>query len=270
MPLPTHMTLLPIPAFNDNYLWLLHDGTHALVVDPGQPQVVQDALLAHGLSLAGIVVTHHHWDHTGGVAELQQHWDCEVYHPRSDPMPFLDAIPPAKRHAVAGGDTVHLLGLRLNVIDVPGHTAGHIAYVGHALPGVGNVLFCGDTLFAAGCGRLFEGTPAQMRDSLNRLGALPADTLVCCAHEYTMANLQFALAVDPKNAALVRYSERAAALRAEGLPTVPTRLSDERAINPFLRVDQADIVRQVMAQFPKTPAQADAIFGALREWKNNF
>mgnify|MGYP000479319354 CR=1 FL=1 len=188
------MTLTPLPAFSDNYIWMLHDGSQAVVVDPGDAQPVTAALQQHGLQLAAILVTHHHPDHTGGVDTLRDATGAAVYGPARERMPE-----PITR--LCGGDACEVLGLRFMVIDVPGHTAGHIAYFCDGVDGA-PLLFCGDTLFSGGCGRLFEGTPAQMHASLSKLAALPADTRVCCTHEYTMSNLRFAAAVEPGNAEL--------------------------------------------------------------------
>lgn len=264
------MHLLPIPAFDDNYLWLLHDGQQALVVDPGDAAPVQATLARLGLDLVAILVTHHHGDHTGGVLALHQQYDCDVYYPSNERLTFVDELGSVKGHAVHGSDTFKVLGTTFVTLDVPGHTLGHVAFHAADVADLGSVLFCGDTLFSGGCGRLFEGTPAQMRASLARLAALPQQTWVCCAHEYTLSNLNFARVVDPKNQALLGYSSKAESLRARGLPTLPVRLGDECEINPFLRVNHIDIANSVLSQFPQTPAQADAIFGALREWKNTF
>lgn len=264
------MHLLPIPAFDDNYLWLLHDGQHALVVDPGDAAPVQATLVQLGLNLVAILVTHHHGDHTGGVLALQQQYACDVYYPAHEKLAFVAQLDSTKGHAVRGADTFEVLGTKIDTLDVPGHTLGHVAFHAADVDDLGSVLFCGDTLFSGGCGRLFEGTPAQMRASLAQLAALPPQTWVCCAHEYTLSNLNFARAVDPKNQALLGYSSKAQSLRAKGLPTLPVRLGDECEINPFLRVSHMDIANSVLNQFPQTPAQPDAIFGALREWKNNF
>ncbi|MGB3069240.1 MAG: hydroxyacylglutathione hydrolase [Ottowia sp.] len=255
------MDLLALPAFNDNYLWLLHDGTRALVVDPGDAEPVFTALTQHGLELAAILVTHHHADHTGGVAALREATGAVVYGPAHEriPEPFIP---------LADGAQVNVLGMAFRVIDVPGHTAGHIAYFASDMNGA-PLLFCGDTLFSGGCGRLFEGTPAQMLDSLDKLAALPANTRVCCAHEYTLSNLRFASAVEPGNAALANYQRECEALRAAGTPTLPSSIGTERAINPFLRSREASVTQAVQAH-AATPTDEVAVFAALREWKNNF
>jgi hydroxyacylglutathione hydrolase len=257
------MNLITLPAFTDNYIWMLHDGRQAIVVDPGDAAPVAAALDAQGLALAAILVTHHHPDHVGGVAALRPRLLGPVYGPAREaiPQPFLP---------LNDGDSVQLLGLQFQVIDVPGHTAGHIAYF---LPstgaGVAPILFCGDTLFSGGCGRLFEGTPAQMHQSLGRLAALPGDTRVCCAHEYTESNLKFAHAVEPANAELARYTLACRALRAQGLPTLPSTIAQERAINPFMRCDAPDVITAAQAQGAADHG-GPAVLGALREWKNQF
>lgn len=255
------MELIALPAFDDNYLWLLHDGQQALVVDPGDAAPVRAALQRLGLRLASILVTHHHRDHTGGVAELHADTGAVVYGPAREqvPAPFTP---------VHGGDMVHSLGIAWQVIDVPGHTAGHIAYWARQVDGH-PLLFCGDTLFSGGCGRLFEGTPAQMLASLDALAALPGDTRVCAAHEYTLSNLRFARAVEPGNAALAQYQRHCEQLRAEGQPTLPSTIATERAINPFLRSREADVVRAVQAHDPSATGEV-AVFAALRQWKNGF
>lgn len=240
---------------------MLHDGQRAVVVDPGDAAPVEQALDERALKLVGIVVTHHHGDHVGGVDALRARLDGPVWGPASEriPTPF---------EALHDGDAVDLLGTRFGVIDVPGHTAGHIAYFGHPA-GQAPVLFCGDTLFSAGCGRLFEGTAAQMQASLSRLASLPGDTRVCCAHEYTLSNLRFARAVEPGNAELAAYAQRCAALREQGLPTLPSRLATERDVNPFLRVGVA-AVRTSARAHGAGGEDAVSIFAALREWKNEF
>ncbi len=257
------MNLTPLPAFQDNYLWLLHDGPSALVVDPGDAEVVLSGLRQAALRLEAILVTHHHADHTGGVAALREATGAVVYGPAGEPLPE-----PCER--VAGGDQVTALGLKFEVIDVPGHTAGHVAYY-CADAGGSPLLFCGDTLFSGGCGRLFEGTPAQMLHSLDRLAALPEDTRVCCAHEYTLSNLRFARAVEPGNEKLIHYQQACEQLRARGTPTLPSTVSREREVNPFLRTREPAVRRAVLACAGAVDGDDEAaVFGALREWKNRF
>jgi hydroxyacylglutathione hydrolase len=258
----SRMTLHPLPAFDDNYIWLLHEGARALVVDPGEPEVVLNWLVQHNVALDTILITHHHADHTGGVAALREATGARVIGPAFESMPE-----PLDR--VGRGESVTALGLRFEVIDVPGHTAGHIAFFAPDAPG-GPLLFCGDTLFSAGCGRLFEGTAAQMHESLTRLAALPGDTRVCCAHEYTLSNIKFAQAVEPDNAALADYAARCMALRAGNLPTLPSSIALERQINPFLRTDEASVAQAARKQNPALADDPVAVLATLREWKNGF
>jgi len=282
------MYLIPIPAFDDNYLWLLHDGRRAVVVDPGDAQPVLRMLQDRQLQLESILVTHHHPDHTGGVDVLREATGAKVFGPAREriPQPFIP---------LQDGDTVRALDLDFQVMDVPGHTAGHIAFYlaptlsasRDALPPEGvhpawggpapdgpvldgrPLLFCGDTLFSGGCGRLFEGTPAQMLASLDRLAALPGDTRVCCTHEYTMGNLRFALAVEPDNRELIGYHARCAALRDDGEPTLPTSIAQELLINPFLRTRQATVMAAAR-RFDPAAHDDNTIFAAIRQWKNQF
>lgn len=259
----TPLHVLAVPAFNDNYLWLVHDGRHAAVVDPGDAGPVLAALERHGLSLHAILLTHHHADHIGGVPQLLQHYAVPVFGPAGDGIA-------AVTEPLAEGDTVQVPGLdlTLNVLDVPGHTKGHIAYVSE---GAAPLLFCGDTLFAGGCGRIFEGTPAQMAASLDKLAALPPETQVYCAHEYTLSNLRFAAAVEPDNAALHERIGIETARRGRGEPTVPSTIGRERATNPFLRYRERGIARTLAQAGKLAPDAAPlAVFTALRQWKNTF
>jgi hydroxyacylglutathione hydrolase len=253
------MTLHPVPAFADNYLWLLADGGDAIAIDPGDAPPVLGALAAHGLALRAILVTHHHADHVGGVAALRARFDVPVHGPRAESARIagLTAL-------VGDGDTVEALGRRFQVLGVPGHTAGHIAF--HA-PGV---LFCGDTLFASGCGRLFEGTPSQMHDSLARLAALPADTAVCCAHEYTLANLAFARAVEPDNADLAARTREVEALRAREVPSLPSTIGLERRVNPFLRCEEPPVIAAAERHTGRALGAPVEVFAELRRWKDGF
>lgn len=260
------MNLLPLPAFSDNYIWMMHDDArNAIVVDPGDADAVFDVLRDKGLSLKAILVTHHHGDHVGGVQDLHAGTGALVYGPAREPMPE-----PITR--LTQGDVVRISEPRLEfqVIDVPGHTSGHIAFFCPDLNGK-PVLFCGDTLFSGGCGRLFEGTPAQMQQSLDALAALPGDTRVCCAHEYTLSNLKFARAVEPGNAELVQYQKDCVALRDADQPTLPSTIARERAVNPFLRTREP-LVAEAARSFDTgvNPSDAVSVLAALREWKNNF
>ena len=257
------MQLTPLPAFADNYIWLLQHQQRVLAVDPGDGQAVLQWLAREpGLQLDTILVTHHHADHTGGLLELVQATGAQVLGPALEKLP----VP---HQPVAEGDHFHWGGMDWRVLDVPGHTAGHVAY--WAQPeGQAPVLFCGDTLFSGGCGRLFEGTAAQMLDSLDRLAALPASTRVCCAHEYTLSNLRFALAVEPDNARLAAYAQTCQALRDQGQPTLPALLGEELAINPFLR-SRTPTVRAAVIRHAGGAGLDDAqAFAQLREWKNQF
>lgn len=240
----------------DNYVWLLRQGERALVVDPGDAAPVAARLAELGLTLSAILLTHHHGDHTGGVAELAAIWGCPVYGPAGIPM---------VTQSLADGDSLQLadMDLRFEVLAVPGHTLDHLAYYGQG------VLFCGDTLFACGCGRLFEGTAAQMQHSLARLLALPAETLVCCTHEYTLSNQRFALAVEPGNSELLWRSRTDAARRERGEPTLPSTLALERATNPFLRWAEPAVRAAARGQGAANDEPVE-VFAALRRWKDGF
>ncbi len=254
------LTVTPLPAFNDNYLWLLVRGHEAAVVDPGDATPVWRALDRHNLRLSAILVTHHHGDHVGGVLDLKSRTGAEVFGPAGEDIEGVD-------HRLRGGDRVDVLETSFEVIDVPGHTAGHIAYFAarHAPP----LLFCGDTLFACGCGRLFEGTAREMVASLDALAALPASTLVHCAHEYTLSNIRFALTVEPGNAALRERAARDEATRHRGEPTVPSTIGLELATNPFLRCDVPEVRASVTGRTADA-VDRTAMFAALREKKNDF
>ncbi len=258
------LKVVAVPAFEDNYLWLVHNGVHAAVVDPGDAAPVLAALQAHGLSLTAILLTHHHADHVGGVPGLLAHTPVPVYGPRNHAIPAIT-------HALGEGDTVALpeLDLQLSVLAVPGHTLDHIAYVARAA-GEPVRLFCGDTLFAGGCGRLFEGSPEQMTASLAKLTALPDNTEVYCAHEYTLSNLRFAREAEPGNAALEARIAAEQAKRAQGLPTVPTSIGLEKATNPFLRYREPAILDKLAAEGRLAGRDPIAAFAALRQWKNSY
>jgi hydroxyacylglutathione hydrolase len=254
------LKVTPLPAFNDNYLWLLQRGREAAVVDPGDAAPVRRALDRHGLRLYAILVTHHHGDHVGGVAELKTRTGATVFGPASEAIDHVD-------RRLRSGDRIEVLGTRFDILDVPGHTAGHIAYF--AADEAPPLVFCGDTLFACGCGRLFEGTPRQMLASLDALGALPADTRVYCAHEYTLANIRFALTIEPHNVALRERAARDQATRDRNEPTLPSTIGLELATNPFLRCGEPE-VRAAVAAGPADTVDRTAVFAALRQKKDHF
>jgi len=257
------ITIIPIPAFADNYIWTLRSGGNAVVVDPGDAAPVLAYLDREGLALTAILATHHHNDHVGGVPALVARNRVPVFGPARESIP-------ERARALGEGDEIEVpgLSLRLRVMDIPGHTAGHIAFFGD-VDGVPSV-FCGDTLFAAGCGRVFEGTPEQMWTSLSALAALPPETRVYCGHEYTLANIRFALAVEPDNADLREREAREKAKRDRGEPTLPSTIGLERRTNPFLRAP-VPAVREAAAAHAGAALGSDVdSFAALRAWKNAF
>ena len=252
------LDIIRIPAFKDNYIWLLRKGASAVVVDPGDARPVLELLEREGLTLTSILVTHHHNDHQGGVADLLVRYPAEVFGPAAESITGIT-------RPLRGGETISLpsLGVEFRVLTVPGHTLGHLAYF------CSGTLFCGDTLFGAGCGRLFEGTPLQMHDSLSQLMKLPDQTAVYCAHEYTEANLRFALAVEPGNRQLRQRVDEVAVARAKGLATVPSTIELEKATNPFLRCTQSEIIASAQTKVAQAHTSAE-VFTVLREWKNSF
>jgi hydroxyacylglutathione hydrolase len=264
---------VPVPAFEDNYIWVISDGQDAVVVDPGEAAPVEAYLTKRGWRLTAILLTHHHHDHVGGVAKLLVSRSASNSADGEIPVigPASEAIDHLTRR-VKQGDIVSIASpaLECTVIDVPGHTAGHIAYFQAADPQGTPHLFCGDTLFASGCGRLFEGTPQQMLTSLDTLAALPDATLVHCAHEYTLSNIRFARAADPDNATLAAWEAKAQSLRVRNEPTIPTTLEHERQANPFLRVDDKTVQAALAAQFERPVRDRLDAFTLMRGWKDKF
>ncbi|XHH30452.1 hydroxyacylglutathione hydrolase [Xanthomonas euroxanthea] len=253
------MRLTALPAFDDNYIWALvaTDG-RAVIVDPGQAEPVFAAAEREGFRPSAVLLTHHHADHIGGVAALQQRWpDLALYGPADERIP-------ADARRVGQGERLNLLGTHFDVLDVPGHTRSHIAFV------TDRHLFSGDTLFSLGCGRMFEGTAPQMFDALQRLASLPGETLVCCGHEYTLANATFALHVDPTNAALQRRQQEAQAMRQAARPTLPISLKSELATNPFLRTSSPEIRAAVASRAAGALSSEVDVFAELRRWKDEF
>lgn len=258
----TLINLLALPAFEDNYIWVLHDGQCAVVVDPGDAAPVIELLDRQGLELQHILVTHHHPDHVGGLDALRPRLRGRVWAPPDEGIP-------GNNIDVTEGAVIDLPGCRATVLRTPGHTLGHVAYLVEVPGSTAPWLFCGDTLFAGGCGRLFEGTPAQMHASLQRLAALPPATLVCCAHEYTLANLRFARAVEPGNENIDARIQACELLRSRGHPTLPSTIESELLVNPYLRCH----LPEVMASARRAGAPDDeplSVFTALRAWKNRY
>lgn len=262
------LTAQAVSAFDDNYIWLIRhpDKSQVAIVDPGDAGPVIDTLRTEGLEPVAILITHHHYDHVGGIADLLAQYPVPVYGPANEKIPHIS-------HPLTEGDAVTLdaLNAQFQVIDVPGHTSGHIAY--YAKPTQNKetgMLFVGDTLFAGGCGRLFEGTPEQMHHSLSRIGALPDDTQVYCAHEYTEDNLVFARVAEPDNLALQKRQSSVQQARKQGLATVPSILGIEKATNPFLRSEQPDIIRAAEAFAGHALPTGAEVFATVRHWKDTL
>jgi hydroxyacylglutathione hydrolase len=257
-----HLNVRPVRAFSDNYIWLIDSPkvpARVVAVDPGEAKPVIAELKRRNLSLAAILLTHHHPDHIGGVPELLRLGAVPVVGPDDERIAH-------RTRTVRDQDRCELpdLGLSFEILQVPGHTLSHIAFWGHG------ALFCGDTLFSAGCGRMFEGTPRQMNASLNRMRELPPETQVFCGHEYTAANLRFALTVEPANGAALEYQERVNRVRAAGEPSLPSTLGLEIRVNPFLRCDKPAVRAAAETRAGKMLEEPSDVFGALRAWKDQF
>jgi len=246
-----------IPAFSDNYIWALRDQGRCVLVDPGDADGPLDYLERNNLKLVGLLLTHHHHDHIGGVNAIRRRHSAPAWGPKDSRMPN-------DMHIVGEGDTVDIPELRLkfDVLETPGHTLSHIVFHGHGR------LFCGDTLFSAGCGRLFEGTPDQMQQSIDKIAALPDDLQVHCAHEYTADNCRFALNVEPENPALQNWARRVDDLRAQDQITLPTRLGDEKRFNPFMRTRESAVLDAARQREPGTSNDPADVFGVIRRWKD--
>ncbi len=255
------LEVTPVPALNDNYVWLVHgqDRSRVAIVDPGEAEPVREALRSHGLQPEAILVTHRHWDHVNGIKGLLGDFDIPVYGPADEPVP-------ARTHPLWDGDAVSLpsLGLHFDVLAIPGHTLGHIAFHGHG------ILLSGDTLFSGGCGRVFEGSMTQMLESLDRLAALPGDSRLYCGHEYTLKNLAFCQAVEPENPYIADFQRRANERLDQGQPSLPTTLKEECRFNVFLRCREASVRESAENRAGRELNDAESVFSIIRDWKDQF
>ncbi|MET1254671.1 hydroxyacylglutathione hydrolase [Aliikangiella maris] len=259
------IAITPIQAFNDNYFWAVHNKKEAIIVDPGDAEPVKQFLTDNQLNLKSILITHHHWDHTNGVETLKSLSGATVYAPKSTKITVADI-------RCQDGDEITLLdgSLQLRIIEVPGHTLDHIAYFSAKNAQHANLLFPGDTLFSGGCGRVFEGTPTQMWQSLQKLASLPEDTLIYSAHEYTLSNLAFAKSVEPGNLQIHQHIKKVEQLRKQHQPSLPTVLGTEKAINPFLRAEIQQVIEFAQSQENQQPLTPSAVFKIIRQCKDNF
>ncbi|MDA1332132.1 MAG: hydroxyacylglutathione hydrolase [Proteobacteria bacterium] len=249
----------PVKAFQDNYIWTIHNQTHAVIVDPGDSKPVLDFLTYNDLILSAILITHHHADHIGGIANIIDNYNVPVYGPKTEDIPNIS-------HRLVEGDEVKLdeLGLMFNILDIPGHTSGHIAYFDEQR------VFSGDTLFSCGCGRIFEGTPPQMFRSLQKLARLSDSTEVYCTHEYTLSNIKFARAVEPNNTILSNYEHLITSKLSNQQISLPTSIGLEKSVNPFLRCDEPTVISTAQTKAQETLSNPIEVFTAIRKWKNDF
>ena len=254
------LKIIPIQAIRDNYIWTIYDSNskQAIVLDPGEAQPAIQELSRLSLSLSAILITHHHFDHTDGIASLLNRWNVPVYGANNSPIEYIT-------NKISEGDTLDLMpNLQLKVLEIPGHTLDHVAYYGN------NMLFCGDTLFAGGCGGIFEGTAEQMWNSLKKIAKLPQKTLIYCAHEYTEKNLKFASQIEPNNNDLKQRIMKTKELRTQKLPTIPSTLKLELKTNPFLRINNPSIIKTIEKHYKNNNFSAIELFERLRSWKNGF
>ena len=253
------LNIEPIAAFSDNYIWLLSTNEGSIVIDPGESKGLLKILKENKLDLRAILITHHHFDHTGGIEEILSEISIDVYGPKNN----IASI----NKRLVGGSKINLLGIEFEVIEIPGHTLDHIAY--YSKNNGQPILFCGDTLFAGGCGRVFEGTFEQMHNSLSILKKLPSNTKIYCGHEYTESNLAFAKNVEPLNENIISRYNETLNLRKQGIPSLPSTIGAELQTNPFLRVDTEEVQEMILKKF-NTPKDDEEVFTALRQWKDNF
>ena len=253
------LSIKPIKALSDNYIWLVTTNEGSIVIDPGESKQIIDLVKSNEIDLEGILITHHHYDHTNGIEEILKYKKVEVYGPKNN----VNSI--TKR--VKQNDVFNLIGLKFEVIETPGHTLDHIAF--YCLKDEKSILFCGDTLFSGGCGRVFEGTYSQMYESLKKLSKLPEDTQIFCGHEYTSSNLQFACAVEPNNQFIKQYNEEIIEKTKNGVPSLPSSLKIEYMINPFIRCNEENLIDNINKKFGEIGSESE-IFSTLRKWKDDF